>query len=436
MQGFPWVLIGSVMTLWLQEEGFSRGGIGLFGIIGAIYAFNPLWAPLVDTLRIPLLADKFGQRRSWILLMQIIIAALMVGMSMLNPSANLLMMSILCAAIAAAGATQDVAIDALRIELIAQSESQKLGASSAMATSGWWAGFGVGGALAFYLAEQLENNGIANYWQLTYLCLIAFVAVCASLTLIFVDEPSGDSRMQAQKSHADNLSRRIFGKGRGGIIAAAVSAYAMPVAVFLRRYSWKIGLILLALIFLFKIGEAFLGRMSLVFYKEIGFSKGDIATYSKLTGAFAVCFFAVISSVLNARFGLFRGLVIGGIAMASTNLLFAILAFTGPEKWLFAVAVVADQFTTAVSTVAFVAFISQLCDRTYTASQYAAFASLGNLSRTTLAGASGFMVDGLGGNWAIFFVLTALMILPSLILLFSVRRTIAPLMEGATVKML
>ena len=175
--------------------------------------------------------------------------------------------------------------------------------------------------------------------------------------------------------------------------------------------------------------------MSLVFYKEVGFSISEIGLLSGGLGTVTVCVFAVFGGFFNARYGLFRGIILGGVAMAATNFLFAALA-ENPERWLFVVAVVADQFTTAVSTVAFVAFLSQLCDRAHTATQYAALASLGNLSRTTLAAASGALVDGLGGDWPLFFVLTVLMVSPSLVVLFFVRKRVGPLLAGATTKLL
>ncbi len=211
--------------------------------------------------------------------------------------------------------------------------------------------------------------------------------------------------------------------------------YRDPVVSFAGRYGVRLALMLLFFVFFFKIGEAFLGRMSLVFYKEIGFSKSQIGLLSGGLGTVTVCVFAVLGSFINARYGLFRGIVLGGCAMAATNFLFALLAHY-PEQWLFTVAVVADQFTTAVSTVAFVAFLSQLCDRAHTATHYAALASLGNLSRTTLAAASGALVDGLGGNWSLFFVLTVLMVTPSLFVLAAARRRLRPVMTGATTRLL
>ena len=177
---------------------------------------------------------------------------------------------------------------------------------------------------------------------------------------------------------------------------------------------------------MFKIGEAFLGRMSLLFYSEVGFDEVQIATYSKLVGWGSIIVFSIIGSIFSVRFGLFKGLIICGIAMAATNLLFALLAAVGPDTKLFAVAVVGDQFTTAISTVAFVAFISQLCGRVYTATQYALLASLGNLSRTTLSAHSGQLVDFLDGDWMQFFILTTAMVIPSLLLLYLARHKLAP----------
>ncbi|MCP4205397.1 MAG: AmpG family muropeptide MFS transporter [bacterium] len=516
ISGFPWVLIGSMITLWLQEAGFSRSGIGLFGLVFTVYAFNMLWAPLVDSIRIPLLTRALGQRRSWIVAMQGIIALAVVSLSRLDPTQDLIAISAWALLIAIASATQDVAIDATRIELIGRMEARKVGAGSAMATSGWWAGYGLGGSLALFSAQALQNRGIEGYWPATYLVTLAVIGVSVAALLRFVEEPPRAERETGQSedvsrmrellvaTSASGLSARmvriLFGRAafaatsiaalllallvypyagaslvswigggtglglvalfavfltaalilwallyllkevvvrRGGggadALARGYSIYYMPVARFLKNHGVRVGAIIIATIILFKVGEAFLGRMSLVFYKEIGFSKADIALYQKGLGTISVCIFSVIGSLINARYGLFRGIFLSGVAMASTNLLFALLA-AHPVKWLFTCAVVTDQFTTAISTVAFVAFISQLCDRTYTATQYAAFASLGNLSRTTLSAGSGIVVDALGGNWTLFFVITTVMVVPSLLLLLVLRKDLQPLMEGQTTK--
>ena len=419
ISGFPWLLIGSMLSLWLKEEGLSRSSIGLFGLAFSVYAVNALWAPAVDGVRLPFFS-ALGRRRSWIVLMQIFIAIAAFGLFLLPSAAGALhLAALLIFMIAAASATQDVAIDALRIELIGKDEPEKVGPGAAMATSGWWLGFGGGKAVALPLVSFLQEIEVAAAWQWGYLAMLAVVVLSSVLLILFVKE--SPAKAVAVVAEEKKEGRNIF--------LRAGDIYAAPIKSFVSRHALRLALLLLAFVFFFKIGEAFLGRMSIVFYKEIGFSKNEIGLLSGGLGTITVCIFAVLGSGINARYGLYRGIVIGGIAMATTNLLFALLAFW-PERWLFGAAVVADQFTTSVSTVAFVAFISQLCAREYAATQYAALASLGNLSRTTLAAGSGFLIDGLDGDWPVFFLLTALMVTPSLLILFFRRRQIAPLMRG------
>ena len=425
ISGFPWLLIGSMLSLWLKDEELSRTGIGLFGLVFSVYAVNALWAPVVDRVRIPFLSAQFGRRRAWIFSMQFVIAAAMIAMASVASAADsLFWIALFALIIATASATQDVAVDALRIELIGEEEGRKIGAGAAMATSGWWLGFGGGKVVALPLVEWMQGIGIENAWQAGYLAMLAIVAVCVVLLALFVPE----KKMENANSTAPKLSPVELAR-------FALSLYANPVKSFVNRHTIRVGVLLLLFIFLFKIGEAFLGRMSVVFYREVGFSVSDIGIMSGGAGTITVCVFSVLGGIVNARYGLLPGIVLSGIAMASTNLLFAALAHY-PEPWLFAVAVVADQFTTAVSTVAFVAFLSQLCDRKHTATQYAALASLGNLSRTTLSAGSGAVVDFLDGNWTLFFVLTTLMVLPSLAILWFARRDLAPTMRGATTRML
>ena len=415
LSGLPQVAVLSMMTLWLQESGFSRTDIGLFGLVLVVYAINAAWAPVVDAVRLPGLTRWLGPRHSWIVAMQMVIVTSLVALSRLEPASQLEWIAVWAVVLAAAGATQDIAIDALRIEQFREDESRKVGGGSAMATSGWWMGYGLGGGLALWLVERMQDAGVERAWQHGYLWLILLVGVLVGLFLWLVPEPGGRSR------------RDTGGSTGWGLYL--LNMYARPILSFVTRYGARLTVFLLLAIFLFKVGEAFLGRMSLVFYAEIGFSKSDIALYSKGYGAVSIAVFAVIGSLINARYGLLRGIMIGGVAMALTNLLFALLAWY-PSAELFVVAVVADQFTTAVSTVAFVAFLSQLCDRNWTATQYAALASLGTLSRTLLAAGSGVLIDGLGGDWPLFFVVTTLMVAPSLLLIAMNRHRLAPFMEG------
>ncbi len=426
ISGLPWVLIGSLASLWLRDEGYSLGSIGLFGYAFAFYALNFLWAPLLDAVHIPWLTRRLGHRRAWIVVMQFFIFAASVAMYFLSPAVNLWHVAIAVVVIAAASATQDVAIDALRIELVDRNETALVAAAAAMATAGWYTGYNAGGAIALYCVDWLKNTGAANPWQTTYLLMTSVIVAC-NIGLLFVRETGGGERDAAQARARQAAMDKMPAAGGGAARASAwlVATVSEPLADFFRSNGVRVALTLLGFVFLFKIGEAFLGRMSLLFYREVGFDEADIATYSKLIGWGTITFFSVVGSLFSVRFGLFRGLLICGVAMASTNLLFAWLAAVGPDRTLFAAAVILDQFTTAISTVAFVAFISQLCGRVYTATQYALLASLGNLARTTLSAHSGQLVEALGGAWDQFFILTALMVLPSLVLLLAVRKKLA-----------
>jgi PAT family beta-lactamase induction signal transducer AmpG len=427
--GFPWVLIGSAMSAWLAESGLTRTAIGVFGSIFAVYAWNFAWAPLVDRVRLPLVG-RLGQRRSWIFTMQLLIAAFTLGIAFTDPSTSLLWTSIVALGIAVASATQDVSIDAYRIETMAEHEAAKIPAGSAMATGGWWTGYSLPGAVAFYLSD-LGGWG----WGDVYLVL-AGIALALAGFVLFIAEPVTD-RERRQRA-AESAYREALFHGRDTLLAR-VTAWATTTIVepfrefFVRNGVW-LALGILAFLFLFKVGEAFLGRMSIVFYKEVGFTNSQIATYSKLIGWWVTIVFAVIGSIVNARFGIVRGLIVGGTAMAATNLMFAWIALVGPDTRLFAAAVVVDNFTAALSTVTFVAFVSYLTSRAYTATQYALMASLGNLGRTTLAAGSGAMVDALDGDWALFFVITTLMVLPSLIILLAIGKKLVARATSANVR--
>ena len=199
------------------------------------------------------------------------------------------------------------------------------------------------------------------------------------------------------------------------------STISGPVISFFKKNGFSIAIGILGFIFLFKIGEAFLGRMSIIFYKEIGFSKGDIAIYSKTLGWLTTVIFTLLGGLFVIRSGVLKAMFLAGILMALTNLLFTVLAWNEKSELLFALAVIFDDMAAAFATVAFVAFISMLVDRTYTATQYALLASIGTAGRTTLASSSGALVDWLNGDWGIFFILTAVMVIPSLILLYIIK---------------
>ncbi len=421
ISGFPWVLIGSSLSLWLKEDGLSRSTIGWAGLIFAVYAFNYMWAPLIDRVQIPYLTKKIGHRRGWIVLMQLSILICLAIWSVINPTENLALVISIGLIIAISSATQDITVDALRIEQIGENESQSMAAGAAMAVVGWWSGYKLGGVIALFTAEYLENIGLTDYWQMTFL-ILGVVVILMNIGLMFAHEPLSLDRSQKQ-NETDELIQNKLGSQNAltKIIAWISGTLGGPVVSFFKKNGFSIALGILGFVFLFKIGEAFLGRMSVIFYKEIGFSKSDIAIYSKTLGWITTVVFTLLGGLFVIRSGVIKAMFLAGIIMAATNLLFTALAWTGKSELLFAFAVIFDDIAAAFATVAFVAFISLLVDRTYTATQYALLASIGTAGRTTLASSSGALVDWLNGDWGIFFILTAIMVIPSLICLWMIK---------------
>ncbi len=421
ISGFPWVLIGSSLSLWLKEDGLSRATVGWAGLIFAVYAFNYLWAPLIDRVQVPFLTKKIGHRRGWIVLMQSIILISLLLWSIIDPSENLALVILVGLLIAVASATQDITVDALRIEQIGENESRSMAAGAAMAVVGWWSGYKLGGVISLFSAEFFENLGFQNYWQLTFL-ILGILIILMSIGLMFVNEDNHSNREKKQKENDILISKKfknlnIFSK----MIIWTSGTIGGPIISFFKKNGFQISLGILSFIFLFKVGEAFLGRMSIIFYKEIGFSKADIAIYSKTLGWITTVIFTLLGGLFVIRSGVLKAMFLAGVLMASTNLLFSLLAWSEKSELLFAIAVIFDDIAAAFATVAFVAFISLLIDRTYTATQYALLASLGTAGRTTLASSSGSLVDWLNGDWGTFFILTALMVIPSLIILWIIK---------------
>ena len=387
-----------------------------------MYAFNYLWAPLIDRIQIPFLTKKIGHRRGWIVLMQLVILISLILWSLINPSENLALLISIGLVIAIASSTQDITVDALRIEQVGENETRSMAAGAAMAVVGWWTGYKLGGVIALFTAEYFEKIGVNNYWQATFL-VMGIVVILMNIALMFVHENSFTERVLSQKKTDEIIKNKL---GNNNFLTKILSwlsgTIGGPVISFFKKNGFSIAIGILGFVFLFKIGEAFLGRMSIVFYKELGFSKSDIAIYSKTLGWITTVVFTLLGGLFAIRSGTVKTMFIAGGLMAITNLMFTLLAWSGKSELLFAAAVILDDIAAAFATVAFVAFISLLVDRTYTATQYALLASIGTAGRTLLASSSGSLVDWLNGDWGIFFIITALMVIPSLVCLWFIRK--------------
>ncbi len=392
--GLPAPLVFSNLSIWLRDVGVSRTEIGLFALVATPYAINFLWAPLVDRLNLPFFTRRLGRRRGWALFTQILLVAALVGLSLTDPGRDLYAVALACVLVSFVSATQDVVIDAYRIDVL---EPEKYGAGSAAAIWGWHLGGTlVGGAGGLYLAAAFG-------WNIAYL-LLAGTLVIGMAAVLLAPEPPGPAPLdRAGEQRVDDALRDRV----GSLAAAAAWLYGAAVAPFLdfmKRRGW---LLILVFVFVFKLGDALLGRMSGVFYRELGFELTQIADVAKVYGLAANAVGILVGGFLVHRVGTLKALFVGGLAAAATNLTYSWLALAGQDMGVFTIAVIADSFTGGLATVAFVAYLSNLCSIAYSATQYALLSSLGNLARIWFSASAGMMVDGLGGDWSLFFAITA-----------------------------
>ncbi len=409
--GLPAPLVFSNLSLWLRAEGVSRTDIGLFALAATPYAINFLWAPLIDRLRLPWLTDALGQRRAWILLSQLLLMPAILWMALTSPADHLFMMAVATLMVTTVSATQDIGVDAYRIDVL---EADQLAAGSSVAIWGWHLGGTViGGAGGLYLAH-------AYGWSVAYqvLALAVLIGIVATLLgprpAVRVTAAISDEEARTRASFAQTMPPR-----RAAVMAWLHNAVIAPFAEFARRDAW---VLILAFIFLFKFGDAMLGRMSGVFYQELGFELDEIADVAKLYGFAANMLGVMAGGLLAHRLGFLRALFVAGLLAAATNLTYSALAMVGQERWMLMIAVISDNFTGGLVTVAFVAYISSLCNVAYTATQYSLLSSLGNLSRIWLSASSGYLVDRLDGDWVLFFIITAALALIGLPLLWLLIR--------------
>ncbi|MEX2332753.1 MAG: hypothetical protein WD600_00745, partial [Pseudohongiella sp.] len=361
---------------------------------------------------------------------QTLIVVSILLLSFGDPRQNLMLVSLCALSVAIFSATQDIAVDAYRINIFTRREmDDKMPFAAAVTTTGWWAGYGfIGGALALGLGGETIGLAWPDVYRVLALLYVGLM-ICVMLVREPAEETAGvsdsadsvlalDDAQVAQAGGADEL------RGWPKVKLWFNTLLIGPFREFFQRCGWKLALSIFALLILFRLGDAMLGRMSLVFYVEIGFSRDEIAFYTKFFGGLMTAFFCLAGALINTRFGVLKGLFVGGIAMGVANCMFAIIAIVGPSVPLLLVTLVVDNFTAAFATVAFISFISYFTSRTYTGTQYALMSSVSNFGRTTLAASSGFLVDSLGGNWALFFVLTGAMVIPGLLMLWYIGKQV------------
>ncbi|MDZ7791475.1 MAG: AmpG family muropeptide MFS transporter [Xanthomonadales bacterium] len=403
--GLPFMLVFSTLTAWLRDEGVSRTAIGFFAWIGITYSIKVFWSPVVDRVRLPGLTRVFGQRRGWMLLAQFGIMAGLAGMALTDPVTQLIQVALLALLVAFSAATQDITIDAFRIE----SDSNEFQAALAGTyVLGYRMAILATGAGALYIADFAS-------WTLAYLCMSALVLVGVVAVLIS-PEPTSIERLDIEKDplvigfrERTRLSGRL--QDLGAWLTGAVVA---PLVDFFRRNGWM-ALPILALVGLFKMSDISMAAMANPLYLDLGFTLSEIATVTNVFGIVMTIAGGLLGGVLVARFGLLPMLLASAIIVAVTNLLFAWLATIGPQLWALFMTIGADNLANGLSATVFIAWLSSLVSRRYTATQYALFSSFMTLPGKLFGGPSGWIVDNAG--YVFFFVYASALGIPAILLI-------------------
>jgi len=400
--GLPLLLVFGTLSFWLREAGIDRTTIGFLSWVGLAYGFKWMWSPLVDRMPIPLLTRMLGRRRSWLVLSQCVIIGALITMALTDPKLALAPMVWCAVLVAFASATQDIALDAFRIE---SADVEHQAALAAIYQGGYrlamiWAGAG-----ALWIAARAETPDTTQYehaaWQTAYLAM-ALSMLPGLLTVLFSKEPA----------------HRVMPPARNALDWLR-SALVEPFSDFLGRYRWH-AVLILALIATYRISDVVMGIMANPFYVDLGFTKTEVAAVSKVYGVIMTLVGAFVGGVLALRLGVMRILMLGAVLSAASNLLFAWLESRGHDVQALIFVISADNLSSGIASSAFIAYLSSLTNVNYSATQYAMLSSMMLLLPKFVAGYSGMYVDHFG--YANFFTATALLGLPVLVLIWLATR--------------
>ena len=388
--GLPFLLSGATLSIWMTEVGVSLTTIGLFSLAGTPYNLKYLWAPFIDGVDFPLLSSIFGRRRSWMLLIQIGLMVSIIALGLSDPQTETGVTAFCALAVAFFSASQDIVIDAYRIEIL---DEDQQGAGAAMTQAGYRFGLLASGAGALYLASEIN-------WSLVYGIMAGLILV-GFITALFAPIPEADQ----SNARSDQILKIWI---REKIVA--------PFIEFFQRNNMAVALIILCFILLYKFGDAFAGVMANPFYIKIGFTKVEIANVSKIFGPFATLLGVFLGGLVVKRFGILQSLLYCGILQMVSNLMFAAQAVIGSHVGFLFLTIGIENLSGGMGSAAFVAYLSLLCNKAYTGTQYALFTSFMAFGRTWLSSISGWVADQT--DWATFFVASTFVALPGLLLLF------------------
>ncbi|WP_454621659.1 AmpG family muropeptide MFS transporter [Bradyrhizobium cenepequi] len=401
--GLPLALSGSTLQVWMREVGVDLGTIGLLALVGTPYTLKFLWAPLVDALHVPFFTRHFGRRRGWLLFSQLLLITTILLLAIADPARSPWFAAFAALLVATTSSTQDIVVDAFRVESLPESE-QAAGMASYVAA--YRIGMLVSTAGALFIVSGFEGGGLvrSSAWMWGYVAMAALVVI-GVITALVATEPA-----QSKDAEAATAAETAFSR----VIHAAVGAFSE----FLSR---RDAIAALAFVVLFKFTDAFSGTMTAPFVIDIGFSKVDYAAIVKGVGLAATLIGGFAGGFVARRYSLATSLWIGGILQALANISFSWLALIGVNQWALALAITCENFTSAIGTVIFVAYLSALCrNPLHTATQYALLTALAAVGRTYLSSGAGFVAKATG--WPLFFVICVLVAIPSLILLAWLQR--------------
>jgi PAT family beta-lactamase induction signal transducer AmpG len=411
--GLPFLLVFSTLTAWLRDVQVEVAAIGFFSWIGITYSIKFAWAPVVDRLRLPLLTRVLGQRRSWMLLGQIAVAGGLCGLAFTDPTASLAPVAILALVVAFGSATQDIAIDAFRIESAPEDVQAAMAATYII---GYRAGILAAGAGALHVASLAS-------WVAAYLVMAALMGIGIATVLLRPEPPrrvAADTEAREARVEHYLLASAHLPRWWRNLGAWFVGAVVCPFVDFFARNGQRAALLLL-LVAVYKISDLAMAAMANPLYIDLGFELSEIANITKVYGVIMTIVGGLAGGALVARYGIARVLIAGAAAVALTNLLFALLAETGRSLPMLVVTISGDNFSNGLASAVFIAFLSSMTSRAYTATQYALFSSLMTLPGKFLGGFSGLVVEWQG--YPAFFVVAALMGLPAIALAAWVART-------------
>mgnify|MGYP006195142387 FL=1 len=401
------MLVFGVLSFWLREAGVSRADIGYFSWVALVYAIKWLWSPLADNLQIPILHGKLGRRRSWLLLSQAAVIVAIFAMATMDPQKDLALLAVFAVVLAVASATQDINVDAFRIESAPEKLQAALGAAY---LTGYRLAMILASAGALWLAAIFSDGNNYNLagWQKAYV-VMALCMLPGIITTLLSKEPVTAS---VQVEHITGSAIYRFEQWLKRAVVA-------PFVDFFSRYKWQ-ALLILALIACYRLTDIVMGIMANAFYVDMGYSKEEVASVSKVFGVIMTLIGAALGGVLISRFGTVKILFIGALLSALTNLLFAALSQIGYDLTWLTLIISADNLSAGIATSAFIAYLSSLVNLAFTATQYAMFSSLMLLLPKFVGGFSGSWVDQMG--YGPFYLLTAILGIPALVLIVLVEK--------------